>query len=110
MAVQYIDQHFQENLSLTEVAEKFHIESSYFSRMFRKEVGDTFVVYISKKRMEKAVEYMKHTDIRLTEIAFLVGYDDYTYFNKVFRKMMGSSPREFRNIQKSTRQQLESGQ
>lgn len=100
MAVQYINQHFQENLSLTDVAEKFHIESSYFSRMFRKETGDTFVVYVSKKRMEKAVEYMKKTDTSLTEIAFLVGYDDYTYFNKVFRKMMGSSPREYRNAVK----------
>lgn len=109
-AVQYINRHFQENLSLTEVAEKFHIESSYFSRMFRKEVGDTFVVYISKKRMEKAIEYMKKTDISLTEIAFLVGYDDYTYFNKVFRKMMGSSPREYRNVQKITNRHPVGGQ
>ena len=47
--------------------------------------------------MEKAIEYMRNTERSLTEIAFMVGYDDYTYFNKVFRKMMSISPREFRN-------------
>ncbi|MCF0133794.1 MAG: helix-turn-helix domain-containing protein, partial [Blautia sp.] len=96
-AVLYVDEHFRENLTLVSVAERFHIEKSYFSRMFRKETGENFVLYISRKRMEKAVEYMKKTEINLTEIAFMVGYDDYTYFNKVFRKTMGVSPREYRN-------------
>ena len=96
-AVAYVEEHFQENLSLSALAEQFHVESSYFSRMFRKETGENLMLFICRKRMQRAVEYMGDTDKNLTEIAFMVGYDDYTYFNKVFRKMMGKSPREYRN-------------
>lgn len=97
-AVSFVDEHFQENITLSVLAERFHVESSYFSRMFRKETGENLMLYICRKRMQKAVEYMNETDKSLTEIAFMVGYDDYTYFNKVFRKMMGQSPREYRQM------------
>lgn len=107
-AVLYVDDHFQENLTLVSVAERFHIEKSYFSRLFRKETGENFVLYICRRRMEKAVEYMKKTDINLTEIAFMVGYDDYTYFNKVFRKTMGVSPREYRSRVQEEQQEFTS--
>lgn len=96
-AVAYVEEHYYENLSLSVLAKQFHVESSYFSRMFRKETGDNLMLFICKKRMEKAVEYMRESERNLTEIAFMVGYDDYTYFNKVFRKMTGVSPREYRN-------------
>ena len=96
-AVIYVQEHFEENLSLSSLSAQFHVESSYFSKMFRKETGENLMLFICRKRMEKAVEYMKNTDRNLTEIAFMVGYDDYTYFNKVFKKMMGISPREYRN-------------
>lgn len=96
-AVRYVEEHFDEPISLSSLSARFHVESSYFSRMFRKETGENLMLFICKKRMEKAVEYMRETDRNLTEIAFMVGYDDYTYFNKVFRKMMGKSPREYRN-------------
>lgn len=96
-AVAYVEENFQENLSLSSLAAQFHVESSYFSRMFRKQTGENLMLFICRKRMEKAVEYMRDPDKNLTEIAFMVGYDDYTYFNKVFRKTMGRSPREYRN-------------
>lgn len=53
--------------------------------------------YIAKKRMDKAKEHMKNPNIKLTDIAFMVGYDDYAYFNRVFRKIEGISPRDYRN-------------
>ena len=56
------------------------------------------MVYITRLRMEKAKECMQNKEINLTEIAFMVGYDDYTYFSRVFRKVVGKSPRDFRNI------------
>ena len=96
-AVIYVQEHFEEDLSLSSLSSQFHVESSYFSKMFRKETGENLMLFICRKRMEKAVEYMKNTERNLTEIAFMVGYDDYTYFNKVFKKMMGISPREYRN-------------
>lgn len=72
------------------------MESSYFSRLFKQETGKNLMMYIAEKRIEKAIEYMKDENVNLTEIAFLIGYDDYTYFNKVFKKITGKSPRDYR--------------
>lgn len=96
-AVKYINENYFEELTLVSLSEKFNVESSYFSKMFRQETGETLMLYIAKVRMEKAKEYMQDMNINLTEIAFMVGYDDYTYFSRVFRKMAGTSPREYRN-------------
>ncbi|RDY32687.1 response regulator transcription factor [Lachnotalea glycerini] len=97
LCVKYIDNNFFEELTLTSLANKFNVESSYFSKIFRQEIGSNLMLYIAQKRIDKAKEYMIDSKINLTEIAFIVGYDDYTYFNRVFRKMTGVSPREYRN-------------
>lgn len=96
-SVVYIDERFFEELSLTSLSKHFGVESSYFSKVFRQETGENLMLYIAGKRMEKAKEYMRDQTINLTEIAFMVGYDDYTYFNRVFRKMTGMSPRDYRS-------------
>lgn len=54
------------------------------------------MVYITRLRVEKAKEFMANKEVSLTEIAFMVGYDDYTYFSRVFRKVEGKSPRDYR--------------
>lgn len=95
-AVAYVDENYFEELSLSSIAKRFHVESTYFSRLFRQETGENFVMYITRRRVEKAIEYIKNSDKNLTEIAFMVGYVDYTYFNRVFRKMTGKSPRDFK--------------
>jgi len=96
-AVEFIDMYFFEELTLMSLSNKFNVESSYFSRIFRQETGENLTIYLARKRMDKAKEYMKDPKINLTEIAFMTGYDDYTYFNRVFRKITGISPREYRN-------------
>lgn len=96
-AAAWIDGHYYEEMSLMALAEQFHVEHSYFSRVFRQEIGKSPVVYITEKRIEKAKQFMREGERNLTEIAFIVGYDDYTYFNRVFRKNTGCSPREYRN-------------
>lgn len=96
-SVIYIDNNFFEELTLSSLSNKFNVESSYFSKMFRQETGSNMMLYIAQKRIDKAKEYMIDSKINLTEIAFMVGYDDYTYFNRVFRKMTGTSPRDYRN-------------
>lgn len=93
----YIDEHYYEELSLAALAKRYHIESSYFSKVFRQEMGENLILYITKTRIEKAKEYMKNSAVNLTEIAFMVGYDDYTYFSRVFKKNTGQSPREYRS-------------
>ncbi|MBE5871524.1 MAG: response regulator [Lachnospiraceae bacterium] len=95
-AVQYVNDHYVEELSLTFLAEHFGVESSYFSRMFRQETGTNLMLYIAQRRIEKAKQIMRDESVSLAEVAFRTGYDDYTYFNRVFKKMTGYSPREYR--------------
>ena len=96
-AVAYIDENFFEELTLDFFAKKYNVEGSYFSRMFRQEIGENFVLYLTRRRLEKAKEYIRTDEANLTEIAFMVGYADYSYFNRVFKKNVGISPREYRN-------------
>ena len=97
-AAAYIDENYFEDLNLSLLAEKFNMESPYFSRMFRQETGENPIFYITRKRIEKARKLIARSDAILTEIAFLVGYNDYSYFNRVFKKSVGMSPREYRNV------------
>ncbi|HCT92465.1 MAG TPA: hypothetical protein DF613_13975 [Lachnospiraceae bacterium] len=96
-AVAYIDENYFEDLSLTGLAGRFGMESTYFSRTFRRETGENLMVYVTRKRMEKAAAYIRESETSLTEIAFLTGYDDYAYFSRVFRKTYGKSPRDYRH-------------
>lgn len=93
----YIDGHYFEEISLSRLAKEYGVEHSYLSKMFRQEMNENLILYLSGKRVEKAIEYMKETEHNLTEIAFMVGYDDYTYFSRVFRKITGKSPRDYKN-------------
>lgn len=99
-AADYIERNYFEELTLTSLSEKFCVESSYFSRIFKQETGKNLMLYIAETRIAKAKEYMKDETVNLTEIAFLTGYDDYTYFSRVFKKMTGKSPREYRSEQR----------
>ncbi|MDF2613007.1 MAG: DNA-binding response regulator [Clostridia bacterium] len=92
----YIDEKYFEELSLTSLSKMFLVERSYLSKLFKQEVGENLMLYIAKKRVEKAIELIKKSNVTLTEISFLVGYDDYAYFNRVFRKVTGKSPREYK--------------
>ena len=96
-AVAYVNENYFEELTLSGLADKYAVESSYFSKLFKQETGENLMLYIAGKRIEKAKELMKREDINIAEVAFMVGYDDYTYFSKVFKKHTGVSPREYRN-------------
>ena len=93
----YIEQSYHENITLTVLAEQYHMDASYLSRIFSQKYGETIIAFLTRIRMEKAAELMKDQDKKLETISFLVGYDDYNYFSRVFRKKMGCSPREYRN-------------
>ena len=91
----YIDENYTDNISLSNIAEKFFVTPSYLSRSFKKAEGVNLISYITEKRIQKAKEYIENGELKLSEIAFLVGYDDYTYFNKVFKRYTKYSPKDY---------------
>ena len=93
---QYISEHYMEHLSLSDLAEQFYVEASYLSRKFSQKFGETITAYITRCRMDKAKELMKDAENKLEVISFTVGYDDYNYFSRVFRRFEGISPSEYR--------------
>jgi two-component system response regulator YesN len=96
-AIAFIDEHYpDESISLDRVAREVNISPNYFSAMFSQEVGQTFVEYLTGKRIGEAKRMLRQTDKRSSEIAFAVGYKDPHYFSFVFRKVSGCTPSEYR--------------
>lgn len=96
-AISYIDEHFaDEDISLNTVAKTVNVSANYFSAVFSQETGETFIEYLTKKRMEKAKQLLRQTSMRSGEIAFTVGYSDPRYFSFIFRKNVGCTPRDYR--------------
>ncbi len=96
-SLEYIEENYmRESLSLNEIAAAQEVSPNYFSAMFSQEMQMTFVEYVTRKRMEKARELLRDTDMRATEIALAVGYKNPHYFSFVFKKTQGCTPREYR--------------
>ena len=96
-AVTYIDEHFSsEDISLAAAASIANLSPNHFSAIFSKQMGMTFMEYLSSKRMKKAKELLLTTDLLSSEIAFKVGYKDPHYFSHTFNKNLGMSPKEYR--------------
>ncbi|WP_309119119.1 response regulator [Paenibacillus sp.] len=99
--LEYIDKHYREACTLTEVAEHLHISPTYFSKLFKKVTGDNFSAYLTKIRMQKAELLLVNTDMKVFEIAAAVGYDDPNYFTNVFRMVHRMSPSDYRKKKKN---------
>ena len=99
-AKEYIADHYTENISLTDVAEAAGISSGYLSTMFAQYEKCGFVDYLNKIRIERACCYLEQQKLKNYEIAYKTGFRDEKYFSKVFKKVMGMTPREYRNKDK----------
>ena len=96
-AKQYIHEHQTEELSLGQVAKAVNTSTFYFCKMFRKVTGVNFTDYVSRVRIEKAKNLLLNPNLRVSEIAYEVGFQSLTHFNRVFKKIMGESPSEYRS-------------
>ncbi|WP_438347978.1 response regulator transcription factor [Paenibacillus sp. FA6] len=94
--LQYIDKHFHEELYLKDLSTKYFINVSYCCELFKKVTSMTFSQYITDLRMKKAVELLQNSNLSIAEVCKCVGYSDYFYFNKVFKRNMGSTPSKYR--------------
>jgi two-component system, response regulator YesN len=96
-ATQFIDQRFTEDLTVFTLAEQFHVARNYFSRLFKKEMGEGCNEYITRKRTERAKQLLSDSRLKTYEIAEQIGYHDTNYFSLAFKKNTGLSPKEFRD-------------
>ena len=98
-AIEYIQEHYMEDLSLSAVASSVYVSEYYLSHLFRKEMNLTFSDYVIKVRIDKARELLREdTSARIQEIADKVGFNDPNYFAKTYKKHTGISPREYQSF------------
>ena len=96
----YIREHFNEDITLNEISDNVFLSPVYISRLIKEQTGENYVGLITALRMEKAVDLLKNTDLYVYEIAEQVGYANLKYFYKVFQKVTGKAPNDYRKRQK----------
>mgnify|MGYP002625147177 CR=1 FL=1 len=106
---QFIAKEYAEDISLSAFASRYAVDGSYLSRAFKEAVGQNLMYYIAHVRIQHAVELMRRRDLTIVEVSQLVGYDDYAYFNRVFKKITGQSPRAYRQSLLADREHAENG-
>jgi two-component system response regulator YesN len=95
--LRFMEDNYNQDIMLQSVAERFYVNPSYLSRLFKEEVGDIFTKYTMELRMKKAKTLLKNTHLKIYEISQEVGYDDVKYFNKIFKRFIGLTPAGYRN-------------
>lgn len=96
LAREYMRAHYEEKLTLEQVSTVCFVHPTHLSRLFRTHYNMTFSDYLTEVRIEKAAQLLLESEYRVRDISQRVGYEDYSYFCRVFRKIMGSTPLEYR--------------
>lgn len=95
-ALQYIEDHYNEKFSLQDIADYVHFSAPYFSKVFKKEMDITFTKYLNNVRIEKSKLLLKNSSYTLSDIPAMVGFEEQSYFTRVFRTITGVSPGKYR--------------
>lgn len=96
IARQYIDTHYQNDISLDDVSRELDISPYYFSKLFKEEAGVTFIEYLTTLRMDKAKELLADKTKSVKDVCAAVGYQDPNYFSRIFKRSVGCTPTEYR--------------
>lgn len=97
----YLNTHYEQAITLKSVAEDLHLNASYISQLIKAETGLTYTQYITELRIGKAKELLTHTKLSLAEISEAVGFNDYFYFIKKFKKEVGVTPGKYLQSEKN---------
>lgn len=92
----YIEHNLEKDITRESLAELVYLNPDYLARIFKKEAGESLGAYLVRRRMERAKEYLEKTGDPVNTIALKVGYDNFSYFSKVFKDMVGVTPKEYR--------------
>lgn len=93
----YVDQHYSEDINRSSLTDVFYLDPDYASKLFKKETGISFKNYIINKRIEVAKNMLSTTDLPINTVADNVGYGNYSYFTRLFKKVTDMTPIEYRN-------------
>ncbi|OIB02107.1 hypothetical protein AK95_04135 [Paenibacillus sp. LC231] len=94
----YLEAAYREPLTLEGVAQRFYLNPSYLSRLFKQVTGENFIGYITRIRMEEAYQLLMHTDMPVHQVGEYVGYENTNYFSKSFKKLKGFAPAECKKL------------
>ena len=93
----YIEAHYNETITRNDIEQNFHMSSDHINREFKKIYGFTLMEYVQHIRIDRAKEYLRGTGMSIQQISQEVGYNSQAYFGKVFKKMEGNTPLEYKN-------------
>ncbi|GIP28543.1 putative two-component sensor response regulator [Paenibacillus sp. J23TS9] len=94
-AQKYVQLNLHRKITLEEVADRLHLNLSYFSRLYKKETGENFIEHVTRMKMEKAKLLLLHPDHTVEKVALMLGYDNKSYFVKLFKQHFGLSPSQY---------------
>lgn len=92
----YISDHLHSRILLEDAADHLHLSAAYLSRLFRSEVGMTFIDYVNQKKIESAASLLRYSEYSTLEISNLLAFSSQSYFIKIFRKYMGVTPGSYK--------------
>lgn len=94
--LRFVEENYKDG-ELTDLAESLHYDLYWLSRMIKKRTGKTYTELVQQKRMQQAAYFLRNTDMSVADVGNAVGYDNLSYFHKIFRKQYGISPKQFRD-------------
>ena len=95
-AKRFIDSNFHRDITLEDVAKEVNLSTYYFSKLFKSEIGENFIDYLTHVRLDRAKELLENKNLSIKEICFTIGYADPNYFSRNFKKIVGVTPTEYR--------------
>lgn len=100
VAIHFMRENIQKRLTLKDISDHIGFSVSHFSSVFQKKTGYSPLNYLSQLKIQQACHYLDFSDMKINQIALMIGYDDPFYFSRIFTKTMGLSPSEYRNKKK----------
>ncbi|GGH47492.1 hypothetical protein GCM10008014_10860 [Paenibacillus silvae] len=96
-AVQYLKQHYRSKIKLQQLANHIHVNAAYLGQQFKREMGVSFSEYVHRLRIEEARRLLRRTNMKISDIAFELGYHDAEYFTEKFKALTGELPSLYKN-------------
>jgi len=95
-AIAYVEEHFREPIGVEQIAKHVDLSPAYLSRLFHKAMGMPFIDYLTERRIAEAKELLRRTSMKMSDVAYEVGYSHQSYFGRKFKQVTGQTPSQYR--------------